>query len=226
MDLWFARPGDIVVAKIDLKNGAVGIVPDDWQNAAVEGHFAIYEPDRAKLLPEFFHRVIQAKFFKANLWRNKVGAGRPQRSKTRIFLSGRKCVLPPLAEQKAIVARWREAQKQIAAARARVEKKKAEIEARFFADLGLIAPSQNSSPKCFAVLWKNVERWGVQQIFQFSLRSQSKSKYEEVLLSELCKIGSGGTPSRSAKEFLWRCNSVGENRGSNKRGNHNHGRKF
>ena len=27
MDLFFARPGDIVVAKIDLKNGAVGIVP-------------------------------------------------------------------------------------------------------------------------------------------------------------------------------------------------------
>lgn len=27
MDLWFARPGDIVVAKIDLKNGAVGIIP-------------------------------------------------------------------------------------------------------------------------------------------------------------------------------------------------------
>ncbi|MGC2355270.1 MAG: hypothetical protein WA491_04355, partial [Candidatus Acidiferrum sp.] len=29
MDLWFASPGDIVVAKIDLKNGAVGIVPSD-----------------------------------------------------------------------------------------------------------------------------------------------------------------------------------------------------
>ena len=35
MDLFFARPGDIIAAKIDLKNGAVGIVPDDWHNVVV-----------------------------------------------------------------------------------------------------------------------------------------------------------------------------------------------
>ena len=28
MELFFADPGDIVVAKIDLRNGAVGVVPD------------------------------------------------------------------------------------------------------------------------------------------------------------------------------------------------------
>jgi type I restriction enzyme S subunit len=74
MDLWFARPGDIVVAKIDLKNGAVGIVPPDWNNVVVTGHFAVYEPDRSKLVPEYFQRIVQAGFFKAHLWRNKVGA--------------------------------------------------------------------------------------------------------------------------------------------------------
>ena len=160
MDLWFARPGDIVVAKIDLKNGAVGIVPDDWKNAAVTGHFAIYEPDCTKLLPEFFHRIIQAKFFKANLWRNKVGAEGRKEVKLEFF-ERQEIPLPPLAEQKAIVARWREAQKQIAAASARVEKRQAEIEARFFADLGLKSPAQVALPKAFAVWWKDFLRWGV-----------------------------------------------------------------
>lgn len=74
MDLWFARPGDIVVAKIDLKNGAVTIVPDNWKDVVVTGHFAVYEPDRTAILPEFFHRTIQTSFLKAHLWRNKVGA--------------------------------------------------------------------------------------------------------------------------------------------------------
>lgn len=74
MDLWFARPGDIVVAKIDLKNGAVGIVPDGWLNVVVTGHFAIYEPDRSLILPEYLLLVIQSSFYKAHLWRNKVGA--------------------------------------------------------------------------------------------------------------------------------------------------------
>ena len=43
MDLFWARPGDIVVSKIDLKNGAVAIIPSDWDNAVVTNHFAIYD---------------------------------------------------------------------------------------------------------------------------------------------------------------------------------------
>ena len=72
MELFAAYPGDMVVAKIDLKNGAVGIVPDGWTNVAVTGHFAVYEPDRSRLVPEYLHSLIQAKFFRAHLWRNKV----------------------------------------------------------------------------------------------------------------------------------------------------------
>jgi type I restriction enzyme S subunit len=50
--LSFARPGNIVVAKIDLKNGAVGIVPD-WPNVVVTNHFAVYSPDCSRLVPEY-----------------------------------------------------------------------------------------------------------------------------------------------------------------------------
>jgi type I restriction enzyme S subunit len=86
MELCFARPGDIVVAKIDLKNGAVGIVPD-WRNVVVTGHFAIYEPDRSKLIPEYLTRIIQTSFFKAHLWRNKVGAEGRKEVKLDVFES-------------------------------------------------------------------------------------------------------------------------------------------
>ena len=74
MELFAAKPGDIVVAKIDLKNGAVGIVPKGWDNVVVTGHFAVYEPDRSKLMPQYLHLLIQSNFFKTYLWRNKVGA--------------------------------------------------------------------------------------------------------------------------------------------------------
>jgi type I restriction enzyme S subunit len=74
MELFAARPGDIVVAKIDLKNGAVAIVPDGWTNVAVTNHFAVYAPDRSRLVPEYLHLLIQTSFFKSHLWRNKVGA--------------------------------------------------------------------------------------------------------------------------------------------------------
>ena len=66
-----------------------------------------------------------------------------------------------VATQKAIVARWRKAQDEIAAARERVEKRQAAIEARFFADLGLNSPAQTALPKVLAVWWKDFLRWGV-----------------------------------------------------------------
>ncbi len=74
MELFWARPGDIVVSKIDLKNGAVAIIPDGWDNVVVTNHFAVYEPDLKKLDPRYFHLLIQTRFFKEHLWRNKVGA--------------------------------------------------------------------------------------------------------------------------------------------------------
>jgi len=74
MDLYYALPGDLVVAKIDLKNGAVGIVPDEWDNVVVTGHFAVYEINTTKIRPAWLHRIIQQPDFKQYLWRNKVGA--------------------------------------------------------------------------------------------------------------------------------------------------------
>jgi len=56
--LW-VRSGDVVLSKIDLKNGAVGVLPDDWPFAAVTTHFAVYEPDTRKVLPEFFRFLVQ-----------------------------------------------------------------------------------------------------------------------------------------------------------------------
>ena len=197
MDLWFARPGDIVVAKIDLKNGAVGIVPDGWKSVVVTGHFAVYEPDRTKLVPEYLHRVIQTDFFRAYLWRNKVGAEGRKEVKLDLFES-EEIPLPALADQAAIVDRWREAQTQIAAARARVEAKKTEIDARFFADLGLNASARTTLPKCFAVLWEDFLRWGVSYNQQRQTGLDiTKGKFPVVELGSILDLVQYGTSEKA-----------------------------
>lgn len=108
MDLCFARPGDIVVAKIDLKSGAVGIVPD-WKNVVVTNHFAVYEPNRDIIIPNYFHLLIQTDFFKAHLWRNKVGAEGRKEVKLDFF-EAQEIPVPNLEIQKAIVDYWQAAQ--------------------------------------------------------------------------------------------------------------------
>jgi len=118
MDLFFARPGDIVVAKIDLKNGAVGIVPN-WKNVVVTNHFAVYEPNLDIIVPEYFHLVIQTDFLKAHLWRNKVGAEGRKEVKLDFF-EGQEIPVPNKDIQQAIVDHWQGAQHEVDAARNRL----------------------------------------------------------------------------------------------------------
>ena len=197
MDLWFARPGDIVVAKIDLKNGAVGIVPPDWENVVVTGHFAVYEPDRSRLVPEYLHRIIQVGFFKDHLWRNKVGAEGRKEVKLDFF-EEEHIPIPPLAEQKAIITHWRKAQEDIAAAHERVENRKAAIDAWFFADLGLRSPVQGSMPKAFAVWWQGFLRWGVGFNYLYQSGADlTRGKYPVVDVGSLLELVQYGTSEKA-----------------------------
>ncbi len=198
MDLWFARPGDIVVAKIDLKNGAAGIVPSEWHNVVVTGHFAVYEPDRSQLLPEYLHRIIQTEFFKDHLWRNKVGAEGRKEVKLDFF-EKELIPLPPLAQQKVIVDRWRNAQAEIAAARERVRMRQIAIEDRFLSDLEMNRPAEGSMPRGFTVWWKDLLRWGV----GFNYLNQTgadltRGKYPVVRLDTVLELIQYGTNKKAS----------------------------
>lgn len=110
MDLFWAPPGSIVVSKIDLKNGAVAVIPDHWNNAVVTGHFAVYRPDSSKINSKYFHLLIQADFFKNYLWRNKVGAEGRKEVKLPFF-EAIEIPVPLIDIQEAIVEQWNEAKR-------------------------------------------------------------------------------------------------------------------
>ncbi len=160
MELFWARPGDIVVSKIDLKNGAVAIIPDRWDKVVVTNHFAVYEPDTEILDSRYFHLLIQAKFFKEHLWRNKVGAEGRKEIKLDFFES-QEVPIPSLPSQQKIVGHWEAAQASILAAKLCIAKIEKEIQKRFLADLGLPRPKRSTPPKCFAANWEIFERWSV-----------------------------------------------------------------
>lgn len=111
MALFFARPRDIVVSKIDLKNGAVGIVPDSMTNVVVTNHFVVYEPDVRQVYPPYLIRLIQTKFFKDYLWRKKVGSEGRKEVKIDLF-ECTKIPLPDVKIQEELVAEWVELEKE------------------------------------------------------------------------------------------------------------------
>ena len=161
MDLFFARPGDIVVAKIDLKNGAVAIVPDEWKNIAVTGHFAVYIPDHSQVDPDYFHLIIQTSSFKDLLWRKKVGAEGRKEVKLDLF-EQIDIPLPSLDVQQAIVAYWRKAQDAMTEARAGFKQVVAELDEMLRAEYQKQATSDVIRQRYLGVNWHDTEAWDTQ----------------------------------------------------------------
>ena len=137
--LFFAHAGDLIYSKIDVRNGAIGIVPAEVPVATVTSEFPVYRIKKDVALSEYIQLVFRTEHFRRII--NGMVSGTSGRKRVQPDdLEDVEIPLPPLPEQKAIVARWRKAQDEIAAARERVEKRKAAIDARFFADLGLRSP--------------------------------------------------------------------------------------
>ena len=161
MDMYVAKPGDLVLSKIDLKNGAVSFVPEGWEAVAVTSHFAVYQLDSSRMLPAFLHRLIQTDMFKSYLWSNKVGA--EGRTEVKInFFESIQIPVPPLATQQAIVAQWQALQSQAEQAALAATQHEEKGRQDFLQALGLQAPATAKTRKCFALNWSSIGRWGIE----------------------------------------------------------------
>jgi type I restriction enzyme S subunit len=197
MELYFARPGDVVVAKIDLKNGAVGIVPNGWENVCVTGHFAVYEPDRSKLVPEYLHRLIQTSSFQQYLWRNKVGAEGRKEVKLDFFESAL-IPLPPRQTQQAIVRRWQAMQDGVEASKQNTVVRLARLDDHFLDALGLSVSEMPEAKKYLAVPWSKFRRWSVSyNEATLRLTSLSRGRYPVVELGSLLELVQYGTSEKA-----------------------------
>jgi type I restriction enzyme S subunit len=158
--LFFARAGDVLYSKIDVRNGAIGIVPIDMPYVAVSSEFPVYSIDSEKANSQYVKLLFHTNFFRQTI--NSMISGASGRKRVQPSqIEELKVPLPPLPIQEAIVARWVKAQEGINAAYSRVEQHKISIEARFFHDLGLEFPEIKERPKVFAVLWNDFRRWSV-----------------------------------------------------------------
>jgi type I restriction enzyme S subunit len=163
----------------------------------VTGHFAVYEPDRQRILPEYFHRVIQAKFFKQHLWRNKVGAEGRKEVKLDFFES-QLIPVPPLSVQRLLLEHWQKSQDAIRQAEASVVRIKALVLADFVTALGLKLPKEATTHKTFAVWWKDCLRWSVS--YNEAARDAvdlTTGKYPIVKLGSILELVQYGTSEKA-----------------------------
>lgn len=109
------RAGELLVAEIDAKVGGFGIVPETLDGAVVSSHYFLFETDESKLSRPFLDYFIRTHSFRDQVeaqGSTNYAAIRPG------HVLGYEIPLPPLAEQRRIVARIEELAAQIHEARA------------------------------------------------------------------------------------------------------------
>lgn len=158
--LFWADAGDLVYSKIRVKQGSLALVPSELGRIAVSAEYPVYRIQEDKAVPEYLALVLKSHTF-LSLFEGLSHGGS---SKTRIppdEFERQIIPLPPLAEQRAIVERWRAAQAQIAAATERVEKVRLRIDDDCFASIGFKVAERKTPPRVFAAPWAGFSRWSV-----------------------------------------------------------------
>ena len=108
------RAGEFLVAEIDAKVGGFGIVPDELDGAIVSSHYFLFEFDNTALDKRFLDFFIRTPNFREQVkaqGSTNYAAIRPK------HVLGYKIPLPPLEEQRRIVARIEELAAKIEEAR-------------------------------------------------------------------------------------------------------------
>jgi type I restriction enzyme, S subunit len=100
---FLAKPNQFMVSKIDARNGAYGIVPNELDGAIVTGDFVLFDPNE-RLDVSFLNYFANTQFFDFECKKASEGTTNRVRLKIEKFLQI-EIPLPPLTEQQRIAGR-------------------------------------------------------------------------------------------------------------------------
>ncbi len=100
---FLASPNQFIISKIDARNGAYGIVPNELDGAIVTGDFVLFDPNE-RLDVSFLNYFANTQFFDFECKKASEGTTNRVRLKIEKFLQI-EIPLPPLTEQRRIAGR-------------------------------------------------------------------------------------------------------------------------
>jgi type I restriction enzyme S subunit len=207
--LYLAEAGDVVYSKIDVRNGAIGLVPGGMPRCAVSSEYPVYQVRSDIALGEYIKLVFRTDHFRQVINGMISGAsGRKRVQPEQIELMD--IPLPPLDTQRAIVARWQAAQAEADAAEARVDQVEAEMPRLVLHHLGIPTRQDETPPKILACNWRDLERWSVSFVTRAIAGAHDikHSKHPVFLLGELASVSYGiqkspkNRPGPNARPYL------------------------
>ena len=158
--LFFAHAGDVVYSKIDVRNGAIGIVPVEMPRVVVSSEYPVYEVLPRVALPEYIQFLFQTQYFRKAINSMISGAsGRKRVEPTQIEQI--QVPMPPLTIQEAIIARMLMAEEALAKAKSAFNKVISDLNKSLFDLCHKDWKTDVLRNRWLAISWKDARRWDV-----------------------------------------------------------------
>ena len=196
--LYLAQPGDVVFSKIDVRNGAIGVVPNCMPNLAFTSEFPIYHVKSEFAIPQYIKLLFQTSYFRRTI--NSMVSGASGRKRIQpAQLEIVEVPIPPLQVQHTIVEKWNNMEKSTNESEEIIKRKYAESIAKFERELGLNSEAIHPMRKVFVVNWSSLENWNARSyLFSQQKTTHLTTKYPVVTgrdcLSEV-RHGCSSSPS-------------------------------
>jgi type I restriction enzyme, S subunit len=204
---------DVVFSKIDVRNGAIGLVPDGIENAVVTSEFPTYSVRLELADPQYIKLLFRTNIFMRILNSMISGASGRKRIQPK-QLENVVVPLPPLQVQQMVVTYWKNNNTAASQSVLEADKKLRSITYKLITHLGLKELKPPISDRVFVTTWHNIERWGVDICRQVALKPNiNEAKYPAVRLRDvIMDLQNGWSPkchNRQAKDVEWGVLKVG-----------------
>jgi type I restriction enzyme, S subunit len=173
--------GALIYNRLFAWKATFAVVTPEFSDYYVSNEFPQFITDSARILPEYLYLFCtrETTIRAVNAASTGSSAVSRNRFKEEEFLNF-EISLPPLVEQKSIVAHWRKTQDEIVTIRKRVVKLEAKLPLTVYQELGTPPPlAEKETEKCLVMWWKDLERWSFYYLSRATqgLLGFSKSKF-------------------------------------------------
>lgn len=152
--------GQFIISKIDARNGAMGIVPKELNNAVVTQDFLSYGIDTTKVNPQYFVLVCTTKQFMEFCQSCSSGTTNRQRIDEKLFLNI-KVPVPSLTEQEKLVEEYNRQLLSISNSERQIAIKRSNINTLLFDELGVKISKEVRLKRLSTVSFSSLDRWDV-----------------------------------------------------------------
>lgn len=196
---FIAKEGQMIVSKIDARNGAFGLIPSELDGAIVTNDFPLFDIDHHLVNKNYLILLAKTNLFVGFAKSCSSGTTNRQRMDMDKFLT-LEIPLPSISEQETIVKNYYDKITQATTYEQQAETLEKNIESYLFESLGIEELDKRKKIGLNIIESKRMERWDIPFLMG---ESSLKSKYSIYRMGEyIVEIATGTTPPTSRKEYF------------------------